>query len=146
MFVDNSDACKEALKQAQIKWLYAVGEILVSAIRPLIPVYTSNLKTTLDYKVDEESMEVVIGVGEEYAIYVEFGTGIYAENGQGRKTPWVYTDQVTGEEIFTYGQYPQPYMRPGYRSQKANIKAMLEEELREMGVSGVGIKFKKVNK
>ena len=98
MFVDNSAACKKAIKEAQEKWLYAVGELLVSAIRPLIPVYTSNLKTSLDYKVDIDKMEVTIGVGEEYAIYVEFGTGEFAENGQGRKGGWTYVDKVTGEK------------------------------------------------
>ncbi|MDU2489638.1 MAG: HK97 gp10 family phage protein [Clostridium celatum] len=143
MFIDNSQACKEALKNAQEKWLYAVGELLVSAIRPLIPVYTSNLKTSLDYKVDIDKMEVTIGVGEEYAIYVEFGTGEFAENGQGRKGGWTYTDKVTGETIFTYGQYPQPYMRPGFRDNKNNIKKLLEKYLKEIGYEGIKVSIKR---
>lgn len=136
MFNDNSKACKEVLKKTQIKWLYAVGELLVSAIRPLVPVgYTSNLKTSLDYKVDESDMSIIIGVGEEYAVYVEFGTGEFAENGQGRKGGWYYTDPITGETIFTYGSHPRPYMRPGYRNQKNNIEALLEKYLKEIGVN-----------
>lgn len=133
-FHDNSKACKEAIKKAQEKWLYAVGELMVSAIRPLIPVYTTNLKTSLDYKVDLEEMSVTIGVGESYAIYVEFGTGEFAENGMGRKGGWVYTDHVSGETRFTWGQEPQPYMRPGFRSQKNNVKLLLEKYLKEIGV------------
>lgn len=143
MFIDNSEACKKAIKEAQEKWLYAVGELLVSAIRPLIPVYTSNLKTSLDYKVDIDKMEVTIGVGEEYAIYVEFGTGEFAENGQGRKGGWTYVDKVTGETIFTYGQSPQPYMRPGFRNNKNNIKKLLEKYLKEIGYEGIKISIKK---
>lgn len=143
MFIDNSKACKKAIKQAQEKWLYSVGELLVSAIRPLIPVYTSNLKTSLDYKVDIDRMEVTIGVGEEYAIYVEFGTGEFAENGQGRKGGWTYTDKVTGETIFTYGQNPQPYMRPGFRNNKNNIKKLLEKYLKEIGYEGIKISIEK---
>lgn len=143
MFIDNSEACKKAIKEAQEKWLYAVGELLVSAIRPLIPVYTSNLKTSLDYKVDIDKMEVTIGVGEEYAIYVEFGTGELAENGQGRKGGWTYVDKVTGETIFTYGQHPQPYMRPGFRNNKNNIKKLLEKYLKEIGYEGIKISIKK---
>lgn len=144
MFQDNSKACKEAIRNAEEKWLYAVGELLISAIRPLIPVDTSSLKTTLDYKVNLSDMSVTIGVNEKYAIYVEFGTGIYAENGQGRKTPWAYTDPKTGETIFTHGSHPKPYMRPGYRSQKENIKKLLETYLGELGVE-TNISIKKVS-
>lgn len=143
MFKDNSKACKEAIKKAEEKWLYAVGEILVGAIRPLIPVETSNLKTSLDYKVDLDEMKVTIGVGEEYAIYVEFGTGEFAENGQGRKGGWTYMHPITGDYVFTWGQEPQPYMRPGYRSQKKNIQALLEKYLKEIGQEGAKITIKK---
>lgn len=132
MFKNNSKACKAAIKQAEERWLYAVGELLVSAIRPLIPVDTSSLKTSLSYKVDLDKMSVTIGVNEEYAIYVEFGTGEYAENGQGRKGGWVFVDPRTCEKIFTKGSHPKPYMRPGYRSQKRNIEELLERFLREI--------------
>lgn len=144
-FIDNSKACKEAIRQVQIKWLYAAGELLVSAIRPLIPVYTSNLKTSLDYVVDEDKMTLTIGVGEEYAVYVEFGTGEFAENGQGRKGGWAYKDPITGEMVFTWGQEPQPFMRPGYRNQKKSLEKILEKYLSEIGVSSK-ITMKKVKK
>ena len=143
MFKDNSKQCKDAIKGAYEKWLYAVGELLVSSIRPLIPVDTSNLKTSLDYKIDVDNMTVTIGVGEQYAIYVEFGTGEYAENGQGRKGGWVYKDPQTGETIFTHGSHPKPFMRPGYRSQKQNIKLLLEKYLKVIGHEGAKITIKK---
>jgi len=144
-FVNNSKACKEAIRKAQVKWLYAAGELLVSTIRPLIPVMTSNLKTSLDYVVDEDKMTLTVGVGEEYAVYVEFGTGEFAENGQGRKGGWTYKDPITGETVFTWGQDPQPYMRPGYRNQKKNIEALLVKYLKELGTSAK-ITMKKVKK
>jgi len=144
-FVNNSKACKEAIRKAQIKWLYAAGELLVSTIRPLIPVMTSNLKTSLDYVVDEDKMTLTVGVGEEYAVYVEFGTGEFAENGQGRKGGWTYKDPITGETVFTWGQDPQPYIRPGYRNQKKNIEALLAKYLKELGTSAK-ITMKKVKK
>lgn len=144
-FVNNSKACKEAIRKAQVKWLYAAGELLVSTIRPLIPVMTSNLKTSLDYVVDEDKMTLTVGVGEEYAVYVEFGTGEFAENGQGRKGGWAYKDPITGETVFTWGQDPQPYMRPGYRNQKKNIEALLAKYLKELGTSAK-ITMKKVKK
>ncbi|GFZ30732.1 hypothetical protein CSC2_12580 [Clostridium zeae] len=143
MFQDNSDACKEAIRQVQVKWLKEVGELLVSAIKPLVPVDTSKLKNSISYKVNEGDMSVIIGTGEDYAIYVEFGTGEFAENGQGRRGGWVYNDPITGEKIFTYGEHPKPYMRPGYRGQKKNIQALLEKCLKDIGANA-SIGFKKV--
>lgn len=62
----------------------------------------------------------------EYAPYVEFGTGIFAENG-GRETPWAYPDEETGEMIWTRGQKPQPYLRPALNENRAQIKRILKE-------------------
>ena len=129
-FIDNSDAVKKAMHDAQLKALYAIGELLYAAIRPLIPVDTTALITSLDYVVDESEMSVTVGVNTDYAIYVEFGTGEYAENGNGRKGGWAYVDEDTGKTIFTMGMHPQPYMRPGYRSSKAKIKTIIEETMK----------------
>lgn len=136
MLKDNSDEVKAGIREVQLKWLYAVGEILTSAIRPLIPVDLGNLKTSLNYQIDEETLELVIGVSPEYAIYIEFGTGDYAENGKGRKGGWAYTDPKTGERVFTHGNHPQPYMRPGYESSKDNLIPVLEKYLQELDLDG----------
>jgi len=127
-FKDNSAACKEALRQAQKAMLYEIGELIYSAIFPLIPTDTTALKTSLGYKVNEAEMSVTIGVNTEYAVWVEFGTGIYAENGQGRKGGWAYKDE-DGKTIFTMGMRAQPYMRPGYKSVKKQIEKRCQEIL-----------------
>lgn len=122
-FIDKSAAAKAALDQAVELSLTAAGELLYAAIFPLIPTGdTTALKTSLAYKVDLANSRVTIGVNTPYAIYVEFGTGIYAENGNGRKGGWVYSDPDTGEAIFTLGSEPQPFMRPGYEDVKETIK------------------------
>ena len=59
---------------------------------------------------------------------VEYGTGIHAEGGNGRKdVPWAYKDEKTGELIWTKGQEPQPYMRPALYDNKQAILAILKE-------------------
>lgn len=63
----------------------------------------------------------------EYAPYVEFGTGIFAEGGNGRKTGWAYEDEETGELIFTRGQKPQPFLRPALNENRAQIQRILKE-------------------
>ena len=53
---------------------------------------------------------------KKYAVYVHFGTGKYAQDGDGRKTPWLYED-VQGFWHWTEGVRPKPYMTLG--AQKA---------------------------
>mgnify|MGYP002801187125 FL=1 len=53
-----------------------------------------------------------IGSNLEYAPYVHNGTGIYAINGDGRKTPWFYkveAGKYKGGHL-TLGQKPQPFL------------------------------------
>ncbi len=51
------------------------------------PKDTGNLSQSIDYGLIEDNMEMQVGTNVEYAPYVELGTGIYAEEGNGRKTP-----------------------------------------------------------
>jgi hypothetical protein len=54
---------------------------------------------------------VTIGSNLFYSIYVELGTGIFAEKGNGRKTPWVWKD-FNGKWHFTRGMKARPFLRP----------------------------------
>lgn len=63
----------------------------------------------------------------EYAPYVEYGTGLFAEGGNGRKdVPWHYQDDK-GEWHTTSGQHPQPFMRPALDVNRAKIIEILRE-------------------
>ena len=64
----------------------------------------------------------------EYAPYVEFGTGIFAENGGRQDVPWSYQDEE-GEWHSTSGMKPQPYMRPALIENKEKVKKILREEI-----------------
>lgn len=52
----------------------------------------------------------VVPKGCNYAIYNELGTGIYADNGQGREDGWVYP-LGNGEFRFTRGLPPKYFVR-----------------------------------
>lgn len=60
----------------------------------------------------------------EYAPYVEFGTGLFAEQGGRKDTPWSYKNDK-GEWVSTNGQKPQPFMRPALTQNRAQIKKLL---------------------
>ena len=64
------------------------------------------------------------GPTAEYAPYVEYGTGIYAKDGNGRKTPWTYKDERTGEWIRTRGGRPHPFMETGYNAARKVIDTL----------------------
>lgn len=72
--------------------------------------------------------EGVVYTPLEYAPYVEFGTGLFAESGGRADVPWCYQDD-NGEWHSTSGQRPQPFMRPALNENRENIKRILKEAL-----------------
>ena len=96
----------------------------------LVPVDTYALRESIG--VQMAGNDALIGSDLHYAIYVEMGTGIYAVNGDGRKTPWVY--YYRGNKgphgwRWTRGQKPQPYMVPAWHSITPAYLSQLKAEL-----------------
>jgi len=63
---------------------------------------------------------VVVGSGVSYSAFVELGTGIYAEGGLGRQTPWVYPTQ-DGKFVWTNGMRPVAYLRRAFEKYRSAI-------------------------
>lgn len=62
----------------------------------------------------------------EYAPYVEYGTGLFAESGGRSNVPWVYVDDE-GKGHTTSGQKPQPYMRPALYESREKVLRVIRE-------------------
>lgn len=89
------------------------------------PKGNGELRRSITSKVDNDTGVVFTPL--EYAPYVEFGTGLFAENGNGRQdVPWHYQDDK-GEWHTTSGMNPQPYMRPALHENREEIKRILKE-------------------
>jgi HK97 gp10 family phage protein len=73
-----------------------------------------------------ENMVGVVYTPLEYAPYVEYGTGLFAEEGGRTDVPWCYQDDQ-GEWHTTSGQHPQPYMRPALNENREEIKRIIKE-------------------
>lgn len=131
-FVDNSEAVKRELERAAIRGLIKASLLVEGQAVLLAPVDKGGLRDSIGYKVDESELVAYVGTNCEYAIYVEFGTGEFAENGNGRKGGWVYKTP-NGEVHFTYGMPPQPYLRPAFRQNQKAIRDILADCLRELG-------------
>ena len=90
-----------------------------------VPVQTGELRRSITSKVENNGHEVTgtVYTPLEYAPYIEYGTGLFAEKG-GRPTPWSYQDDK-GEWHTTSGQPPQPYMRPALDENRTTILEIL---------------------
>lgn len=95
---------------------------------------TGTLKASITHEVEIQGKEFegYVGTNLEYGPYQEFGTGKYAENGDGRKTPWAYTDERTGETIWTAGNKPKPFLRPALTDNRDKVKQILSEGINEV--------------
>jgi len=90
------------------------GALLVqNAAKQKVPKRTRTLSRSITTAITREGDTVVaqIGPSAPYGKYLEYGTGRYAENGNGRRTPWVYRGPG-GRYYTTEGMKPRPYMRP----------------------------------
>jgi len=105
--------------------LTLAGELVEGTAKVFCPVDLGNLRSSINYNVNKADLSVTIGTAVEYAPYVEFGTGEYAENGQGRKGGWFYTDDQ-GKSRFTFGNKPQPFLRPALYNNKQMITKILQ--------------------
>ena len=79
------------INDAVNNWLEeASGELEAQAKRntPVGKVSGGNTKQNWDHKVDDDAHEAVVGNTQETAIWLEFGTGDYALEGNGRKGGW----------------------------------------------------------
>jgi hypothetical protein len=66
----------------------------------------------------------------EYAPYVEFGTGLFAEEGGRKDVPWHYKDDE-GNWHSTSGMKPQPYLRPALDENREAIMRILKEGIKK---------------
>ena len=105
--------------------------LVESAAKDKAPKDTGAVRRSIKSKVEVtgNSIEGIVFTPLEYAPYVEYGTGIYSDNGNGRKTPWVYMDDK-GNYHYTRGQHPQPYMRPALEENKDKIINMIKGALK----------------
>lgn len=92
------------------------------------PKGTGELRRSITSKIENSGSEIqgVVYTPLEYAPYVEFGTGLFAENGGRQDVPWNYQDDE-GEWHSTSGMKPRPYMRPALNENREEILRILGE-------------------
>lgn len=130
----NRELVENATDEAIESALEAIGFQAEGYAKPLTPSDTGNLRNSITHVVqmgDDDGDAVYIGTNVEYAPYVEFGTGKFADNGQGRQTPWVYYDEKLQRFVYTHGREPAHMIRDALEKHADEYKSMVEEYLSE---------------
>ena len=109
----------------------AISE-LESQTKKNTKVKTGKTKASWQHKVDKRKCEAYVGSNYENAIWEEFGTGIYAQNGNGRKdVPWVYHDEK-GKWHRTSGKKPRKALQKAFNSTKKAIQGFFEKRFKDL--------------
>ncbi|HBJ02732.1 MAG TPA: hypothetical protein DDY89_22075 [Lysinibacillus sp.] len=90
------------------------AKLIKTTAQALAPVDDSGLKDSIMMEMVGK-YNAVVTVGVNYAIWVEFGTGIYAEGPGGsraKKIPWVYYSEKLGHWVTSSGNKAQPFWGP----------------------------------
>jgi HK97 gp10 family phage protein len=92
------------------------------------PKDTGALRRSITSTVEVENGDIVgtVFTPLEYAPYVEYGTGLFAEDGGRTDVPWHYQDDK-GNWHTTSGQQPQPFMRPALNDNREKIVRLIKE-------------------
>lgn len=100
--------------------------VVENEAKRLCPVDTGDLRSSITHEVHNDVG--IVGTNKEYAPYVEFGTGIFAIEGNGRDTPWSYQDDK-GEWHTTVGQKPQPFLETAIQTKKKLVIKVFNDEI-----------------
>ena len=94
------------------------------AAKEKAPKGNGDLRRSIQSRV--ENNEGIVFTPLFYAPYVEYGTGLFAENGGRKDVPWCYQDE-RGEWHTTSGMHPHPFMRPALDENREEINRILKE-------------------
>ena len=135
-FESNLGPLKNELEAKYRKTLQTLGKFVLAEVSVRTPVgqYSDgrvggNLRASYNDRYDYRNLAVDIGSPCEYAPFVEFGTGIYAESGNGRKTPWAYQD-LNGNWYWTRGMKAREHLRPAFNENLDRLKELGTREFR----------------
>ena len=131
-FKDFSKIVLQKIQETGETFLEEVGGEVESQTKRNTKVDTGKTKGSWEHVVNAEKMEVQIGSRYKNALWEELGTGIYALNGDGRKTPWVYKNPKDGKFYTTVGKKPRRALYNAYNSKKNLIIREARRRFKEL--------------
>ena len=89
---------------------------------------TGAMRNSITHQVEGDTCYV--GTNIEYAIYNEYGTGVFADSGKGRQTPWSYQDEK-GKWHRTKGMKPIHFLKNAIANHISEYKSIIEDKLKK---------------
>ena len=129
IFEDNTVKVLAKIEDALDKFLLEAGAELESQVVRNTRVDTTQTKSKWAAKLDKPNKQIIVGNPLENAVWEEFGTGEFAENGNGRKGGWAYVDEK-GNGHFTRGKKGTRAFWKAYISMKNKIIKRLQDSLK----------------
>lgn len=141
-FADDMRELQRTIRFAIDRGMRNVARAMAATMRELVPVDSGALRNSI--RIEHPAlMHYVIKAGNpdagvDYAIWVEFGTGIHGDgNGWYTITPNdadALHFTVNGEEVFTQfvrhpGSPAQPYFRPGFTRHRDDFERIVMDEV-----------------
>ncbi len=125
---DNSGEILRLFEQKAAAALEAVGMQAETYAKMKAPYDSGRLRNSITHTVKGD--EVYIGTNMHYAIYQELGSGIYASDGKGRKSPWAYKDSK-GVWHNTRGVRPKHFLRNAAADHADDYMAIIENVMKK---------------
>jgi HK97 gp10 family phage protein len=107
------------------------GILIQSRAKQLAPVDFGQLRKSISRALDSGQKTITVFTNLEYAIFVEFGTGIHAEDGKGKREPWTYFSKRLGRYVTTQGHKSRPFMRVALLGARNSIATIFKKRLDE---------------
>jgi len=108
------------------------AEMVASQAKLNAPVDKGALRSSIRGEVElvgGQEVEGFVYSNIDYAPYQEFGTGIHAANGQGRKTPW-FVKLDNGDGFWTSGNRAQPFLYPALVANRRKVIDLIKAAIR----------------
>ena len=130
-FKDFTKIVLDKIQETGEQFLEEVGGEIESQTKRNTKVDTGKTKNSWEHVVNTDKMEVQIGSRYKNALWEELGTGIYALNGDGRKTKWVYRTE-DGKFHATVGKKPRRALFRAFESKKNLIIREAKRRFKEL--------------
>lgn len=134
---DHSGEILKRLEEQKEAILEACGQQAVTHAKNIITkhsrVDTGAMRNSINHQVAMDESAVYVGTNNEYAIYNEYGTGIYLESDDGktgRQTPWSYQDS-RGEWHRTRGMKPIHMLKNSLDHFQSEYKKIITDRLKD---------------
>ena len=131
LFEDYSKDVINKINSLGVKWLEEASSEIESQTKQNTKVDTGKTKGSWEHRVDANKLEAIVGSRYDNALWEELGTGIYALNGDGRKTKWVYRTE-DGKFHATVGKKPRRALYRAFESKKNLIIREAKRRFKEL--------------